>query len=388
MVNAKHGINRNKEATTMIDETDTLLADAPPEYDNPEDLLDAVVKDYTDVPVARDYFPEEYTVYYTGPRGSSKTLQLARHALKGLAIGAKVFTNIELYPEKAEITNQANPVGLEFLLSFDESLQDAVIVISEIDTWFDRMRETSTGNRLGGKFMQQLRKKGLRIFFDTQDYLPGVLMRQVDKLVYCNDFFFSQWGRERNLPKGTTFYYDCYDYSGIFTGWRGYHWREVLYHAERVWPLFNTYQIYDPLQFARKIKVVGGDMEYDQDTKQLYAPGERTQRIRDNEEHEGRLFSTNLFNEWAATGFLQGLLDRNGITDDPTTDPAKGWLRISTSGARKCLNDLSGELREAAEEQYENLWAELRRGQLAQLVAGGKFIRLRRPFVAEEVNGG
>ncbi len=193
-----------------------------------------------------------------------------------------------------------------------------IIVISEIDTWFDRMRETSTGNRLGGKFLQQLRKKGLRIFFDTQDYLPGVLMRQVDKLVYCSDFCFTEWGRERNLPKGTTFYYDCYDYSGIFTGWRGYHWQEALYHAERVWPLFNTYQIYDPLQFARKIRVVGGDMEYDQDTKQLYAPGERVQHLKDAEIYEARIASTKHFQEWEQSEL--GLICHHGDCRDDTAN--------------------------------------------------------------------
>jgi hypothetical protein len=356
--------------TTVSEEIEVVANEAMPEYDNPEDLLDAVAGEYAGMPGIQDYFPTEYVVYYTGPRGSSKTLQLARHSLKGLANGEKVFTNIELYPEKAGIENKANPVGLEFLLTFDESLTDAIIVISEIDTWFDRMRETSTGNRLGGKFLQQLRKKGLRIFFDTQDYLPGVLMRQVDKLVYCNDFCFTQWGRDRNLPKGTTFWYDCYDYSGIFTGWKGYHWREALYHAERVWPLFNTYQIYDPLQFARKIKVVGGDMEYDQNTKQLYAPGQREQHIRDAKEYEEGLFSAQLFQEWEQTGLFQALEERNAITPDPTRP---GYLRISTHQIRKAASD------EIAKKQYEALWARARDEDGARIMGGGKYIRIRQP---------
>ena len=366
------------------DEIEVHADEAMPEYDNPEDLLDAVAGEYPGMPGVLDYFPTEYVVYYTGVRGSSKTLQLARHSLKGLANGEKVFTNIELYPEKLGIENKANPVGLEFLLTFDESLTDAIIVISEIDTWFDRMRETSTGNRLGGKFLQQLRKKGLRIFFDTQDYLPGVLMRQVDKLVYCNDFCFSQWGRDRNLPKGTTFWYDCYDYSGIFTGWRGYHWREALYHAERVWPLFNTYQIYDPLQFARKIKVVGGEMEYDQDTKQLYAPGERVQRIKDAREDEGRAFSTDWLTRAVECGFRESLEEHNAINPHPTRP---GWLRISTSGVRKSFNDLTGANREVAENLYERAYAETRDSQLVILTGGGKYIDMRAPFTeGEEAN--
>ena len=361
------------------EEIEVLANDAMPAYDNPEDLLDAVAGEYTGMPGVLDYFPTEYVVYYTGVRGSSKTLQLARHSLKGLANGEKVFTNIELYPEKLGIENKANPVGLEFLLTFDESLTDAIIVISEIDTWFDRMRETSTGNRLGGKFLQQLRKKGLRIFFDTQDYLPGVLMRQVDKLVYCNDFCFSQWGRDRNLPKGTTFWYDCYDYSGIFTGWRGYHWREALYHAERVWPLFNTYQIYDPLQFARKIKVVGGEMEYDQDTKQLYAPGGRVQHIKDAKEYEEMLFAAQLRQQWEQTGLWQALEERNAITPDPV------WpthLRISTHQARKAASD------EITKGQYKALWERARKEDSARLISAGRYILIRQPFMEDSETEG
>jgi len=364
------------------EELEVLTDEAMPEYDNPEDLLDAVAGEYAGMPGVLDYFPHEYVVYYTGVRGSSKTLQLARHALKGLANGEKVFTNIELYPEKAGIDKQANPVGLEFLLTFDEALTDAIIIISEIDTWFDRMRETSTGNRLGGKFLQQLRKKGLRIFFDTQDYLPGVLMRQVDKLVYCNDFCFSQWGRDRNLPKGTTFWYDCYDYSGIFTGWRGYHWREALYHAERVWPLFNTYQVYDPLQFARKIKVVGADMEYDQDTKQLYAPGERVQHIKDAKEYEESLFSAQFLQGAEQTGLLQALRDRKAIRDYPLHDPNPEFLAISKDGAMKSASD------EATKRQYVDLWERARQEDGAKIVtiSGRPFIRIRRPFTEANDN--
>lgn len=361
------------------DKIEVLAHEAMPEYDNPEDLLDAVVSDYGELSIIEDDLPKQYVVYYTGSRGTSKTMRLAWHCLRGLRNGENVFTNIELYPEAAKkigITKQANPVDLDFLLSFDESLTDAVIAISEIDTWFDRMRESSTANRLGGKFLQQLRKKGLRIFLDTQDYLPGVLMRQVDKLVYCNDFHFTRWGRERNLPRGMAFFYDCYDYSGAFTGWRGYHWRETFYHGERMWPLFNSYQIHDPFKFGAKLKIVGGDREYDVGTKQFYALGER----RETKVNEEREISTQLFQDWAASGFLQELQEHNAITPDPLSDPVEGYLRISTHGAKKSTSS------EIAKKQYEDLWAHIREGRGAQLIGAGKFIRIRRPFISEEPN--
>jgi hypothetical protein len=368
----------------VIDTADPLLLEMPVEYDDPDELLDAVIEDYPNRQDAQSYFPTEYVVYYTGPRGSSKTTQLVRHALRGLALGIPVFTNIDLYPEKIGIKNRPNPVDLEFLLCFDEGLQDAIIVISEIDTWFDRMRETSTGNRLAAKFFQQLRKKGLRVFIDTQDYLPGTLMRQVDKLVYCHDFFFTQWGRERNLPKGTTFYYDCWDYSGIFTGWRGFHWREVLYHAERIWPLFNTYQIYDPLQFARKIKVIGGDMEYDQDTKQLYPVGQRKEILREIRQREEQLFSTEVFEKAEQTGFLDALRQYpNAIDAYPRGDPVSSLIAISCKAMRAILN---------RDDQWKQLYVYLydhacrEDGCRLGRIRGQEYVILRRPPELEERN--
>lgn len=269
----KNGRQKLIDTATMPIFPDTVA------YDDAEDFLDAVASDYGELtPDPNGWFPTEYVVFYTGPRGSSKTLQLARHSLIALAQNEKVFTNLELYPEKAGIKAQPQPLGLEFLLSFDETLTDAVIVISEIDTWVDRMREMSTGNRLVGKFLQQLRKKGLRIFFDTQDYLPGGLMRQVDKLVYCHDFFFTEWGRDRNIRKGTTFYYDCMDYSGNFTGHKGKVWKEALYHAERIWPFYNTLKIHDPMEFARRVKIVGGERVFDLDAGEVYPADEAALR--------------------------------------------------------------------------------------------------------------
>jgi len=358
------------------------LPDEIKEYDDPSDFLNAATVgrgDSADVP--ESYFPTEYVVFYTGPRGSSKTLQLARHSLLGLSQGLKVFTNLELYPEKAGIKALPNPVNLEFLLSFDESLTDAIIMISEIDTWFDRMRETSTGNRLGGKFLQQLRKKGLRIGFDTQDYLPGGLMRQVDKLVYCHDFFFTDWGRESGLHKGTTFYYDCMDYSGIFTGHRGRTWQEALHHAEKVWPLFNTNKIHDPMEFARKVKIVGGEMEYNRDTHEMYPQAEAG--LREWQKHLSA-FSvplTKIRDSYESMGFMDLARSHNAMADLPDR------FAFSVDRLRKALLGTRGQKRQDAERIYDELRRLADQGQLARYTEGHENIELFKPPTEGLENG-
>jgi hypothetical protein len=348
------------------------------EYEDPDDFLNAAVASYDEpIPVSESWFPTEYVVFYTGPRGSSKTLQLARHSLMGLAQGLKVFTNLELYPEKIGIKILPNPVNLEFLLSFDESLTDAIIMISEIDTWFDRMRETSTGNRLGGKFLQQLRKKGLRIGFDTQDYLPGSLMRQVDKLVFCHDFFFTDWGRERGLRKGTTFYYDCMDYSGIFTGHRGRMWHEALHHAEKIWPLFNTNKIHDPLEFARKVKVVGGEWEFNADSGELYAASEKGRREWETNRKANSAILKMLIASYKVTGFFDLVMEHDGIEELDNS------YIFSADKIRKALASTDEQQKAILKDVYEELNALAAQGQYARFGPRHKSIELAKPITEE-----
>lgn len=356
-----------------------LIANEPTEeleeYDDPGDFMDAVAPSYSGWTAdGMGGFPKEYVVYYTGSRGSSKTLQLARMSLLALAQNIPVFTNVELYPEKAGIKATPNPVNLEFLLSFDESLAHAVITISEIDTWFDRMRETSTGNRLGGKFLQQLRKKGLRIGFDSQDYLPGGLMRQVDKLVVGHDFVFTDWGKERQIPEGTTFYYDCWDYSGRFTGHRGRYWREALYHAEKLWPLFNTYKIHDPLEFARKVKIVGGEMELNAETGEIYPVSEKNQRQWETDRKANSTVLTRLIASYEATGFMDLVGEYNGI------EQLDDRIVFSTDKVRKALASLPEQERATMEAVYEEIRGLASQERLARFGPRRQYIEVAKPI--------
>lgn len=350
------------------------------EYDGPQDFIDEVVQEYDNAESGPEiWMPEEYVAFYTGPRGSSKTIQLARHSLLGLAQGLKVFTNLELYPEKAGIKTLPMPVNLEFLLSFDKSLEDAVIVIAEIDTWFDYMRATATGNRLGGKFLQQLRKKGLRIFFDTQDYLPGNLMRQVDKLVYCHDFFFTDWGRERGLRKGTTFYYDCMDFSGNFTGHRGRFWREAFYHADKIWPLFNTYQTHDPFGFAGKIKIIGGEKVYDRDTGEMYNPAEKEQRDWEHNIAGYSVQSKRVIAAYEASGFLDLARQFKAVRE------SKSLYRFSLPKLGQMMANLENGEREQVQLVINELHVLATQHGMARYHPNKNYIELGKPVTLEQM---
>lgn len=248
----------------------------------------------------RFYFPREYVELVLGARGGGKSIRVARKLLLALKAGLPVFTNYELYPEKIGIENKPQPLDLEFLLRFDTSLHEAVIGIGEVDTWIERKRAMSTSNIMVEKFLSQLRKRGLRVLMDTQaPTLPSIILSKVDLMVWSHDSYWTQWGKEHEIYKGTNFFYDCQDNSGLFTGYSGTMWREAIGNAHKLWTLYNTYQIFDPWQWARKVQIVGGQMVFDMDDKRMYTSGEHNLAL---EQREIEQFNTLLKAEYRAWG--------------------------------------------------------------------------------------
>jgi len=137
----------------------------------------------------------------------------------------------------------------------------------------------STSSLIAEDFWAQIRKRGLRIIFSNQrPKLPGGLWEQIDLLTLAHDMFFSEWGRESGLPKGVCYSYDHYDLSGIFTGYEGNHWTTWLYGADRIWPGYETNQIFEPLQWAKKVRVDSEEIVVDPTTGEYYRSEEKDLR--------------------------------------------------------------------------------------------------------------
>lgn len=325
----------------------------------------------------RNWFPTEYVELALGHRGSGKSTRVARKLLLALKHGYPVFTNYELYPEKIGITNQPKPLDLQFLLSFDPGLTGAVIGIGEVDTWVERKRAMSTSSIMVDKFLHQLRKRGLRVIMDTQSpSLPTVILNQVDLMVEGHDSFYTDWGREAGLYKGTTFYYDEEDYSGLFTGYRGRRWQTALSNAYKIWPLYNTYQVFDPWQWARKVEIVGEKMVYDMDEGKAYTSGERNLAM---EQKEVEQFNTLLKAEYRAWGndFIKMAQAHNAVLNDGPNQ----W-RLSLDKVQKMIVRLKGKQRKRAEQLVERLQtlAQNSNGYLARIDRGEDVIEMSKPL--------
>jgi len=342
-----------------------------------EDFLETAPDDKGLPEELRNWFPREYVELNLGHRGGGKSVRGARKGLLALKAGLNLFTNYELYPEKVGIKNEPKPLDLEFLLRFDTALNESVILIGEVDTWVERKRAMSTSSILVDKFLHQLRKRGLRVIMDTQSpSLPTVILNQVDLMVWCHDFFYTDWGREREIYKGTNFYYEEEDYSGIFTGHPGRRWGSAIGNANRLWPLFNTYQIFDPWQWARKVEMVGGKMVFDMDEGRMYTSGERNLEM---EQREIKQFNTLLKAEYRAWGnnFISLATQSNAVIEE---EPNR-W-RLSLHQIQKTMATLKGKDRKIADRHFAKLekLAENSKGYLAMIDRGQDVIYLAKPI--------
>ena len=351
------------------------------EYADAEDFIESAGLDTIGAPEGlRSWFPSEYVMLVLGHRGGGKSIRVARHLLLALAQGYQVFTNYELYPEKMGVfDNKPKPLDLEFLLSFDTSLTQAVIGIGEVDTWIERKRAMSTSNIMVEKFLNQLRKRGLRVFLDTQaPSLPSIILGKVDLMVWSHDFFFTDWGRDHEIIKGTTFYYDEQDYSGIFTGTPGTRWRTALRNAGKLWPLYNTYQIFDPWQWARKVKMVGQEMVFDMDEGKMYTPGEHNMEMEQRQVEQYNTYLKAEYRAWAGD-FLKFATINNAVLQD--TD---GRYRLSLHEVQKAIARLNPKTkaRREAERMIDSLQtlAKNSDGYLARIDRGANVIELAKPF--------
>jgi len=241
------------------------------ESEDPEkDLEDYVLELATD---GAEYnpIPNEYVALLTGIKGAGKDLSLARICYRAMYHKYPVWTNIEFYPEelkKLGIPEAYHPktIQVEWMLNFQKELQEGVIAISELDTWIIKMKANSNLNILIGSFIKQLRKRNVKVFgsLHYDDAIPNDIHKEVDLLIHCNDAFYTDWGKENQIPRGKLIYQTYYDFSGVFTGHRhSFIQSYYIAHAEKLWKIYNSYQTYDPFTGFQKVGFQGNEILLD-----------------------------------------------------------------------------------------------------------------------------
>lgn len=118
---------------------------------------------------------------YRGSRGKGKTLTMVSDALKYYLKGYRILTNIQTlkFGEK---------VNAQFILSLnrDSQLFNAVLVIDEIELFFDSRNFSRPENKTFSYFLQQIRKRNVEILCTCQyiDLVDKRLRQQLDNMAY------------------------------------------------------------------------------------------------------------------------------------------------------------------------------------------------------------
>jgi len=233
------------------------------------------------------WYPEEYVILCNGFRGSGKSVYVAWFGGMYLEnTDHKVFSNLTYkVPYLKECGFDNLPLNLEWekMISFNADLPTGSLhQVDEVDTYLDKLRTNTNQNLLATKFLEQLRKRSLKFIFSCQfgNYLPYGTLDQVDMMINAQDLFFSPAGREAGFGKGERFLYSIRDKSGLFTGGRKHPWFVSL-DGQKIWPFFESGQLHDPTQFAKKYEIDAGKV--DQGNGETYYSGEEGARKQETE---------------------------------------------------------------------------------------------------------
>lgn len=163
---------------------------------------------------------------YKGARGMSKTLTMVKDGLKYLNEGWEVLTNLENSPFK-QITS-------EYILSIDggSNLFNTVLVIDEIELFFDSRDWTKKQNSSFARFLQQIRKRNVHILATAQfsDLIEKRLRQQIDFVVQCS--------YDKNTQISTGLYVDL---TGLESG--SLESFTITFYAPPIFSMYNTNQI-------------------------------------------------------------------------------------------------------------------------------------------------
>lgn len=169
-------------------------------------------------------------VIYKGSRGKGKTLTMVRDAYKYYTLGYKILANFSL-KFGSYIT------GDEVLaLNKSSELYNCVLVLDELQLFFDSRNFSRLQNKEFSNFIQQIRKRNIIILFTTQysNTIDLRIRQHIDVVAYpyfdkvsniCKVYYFDLTKLEDDMSD--------IDIKPI----------KVYYNAKNVFSLYNTYEM-------------------------------------------------------------------------------------------------------------------------------------------------
>lgn len=169
-------------------------------------------------------------ILYRGSRGKGKTLTMVKDAYNFYKAGFRVFGNLKLGFGKLITSDE--------VVSLDHAsdLKNCVLVVDEIELFFDSRNFGKTQNKTFSHFLQQIRKRNI-VILCTAQYVNLIDLRirqQLDIVVYPR------------FDKKTKFcsvnYFDLTKIEDCFTEVK-LNPTYLVYDASKIFPLYDTYEL-------------------------------------------------------------------------------------------------------------------------------------------------
>lgn len=163
---------------------------------------------------------------YRGARGTGKSLTMTKDGYKYFMNGWPVYTNLSETP--------FHQVTADFILSLsgDSMLKNCVLLIDEIEFFFDSREWNKAEARNFGRFLQQIRKRNVIILCTAQysNLIDIRLRQQIDVVVICSFEYPFCFGH----------YIDLTSFESNPTRPLSF---KIKYYAPPIFKLYNTHEI-------------------------------------------------------------------------------------------------------------------------------------------------
>lgn len=170
-------------------------------------------------------------VLYKGRRGCGKTLTMVKDAFRFYKNGYRILANF-----KIEFGEYISPQEV-LALNKESDLKDCVLVLDELQLFFDSRNFTRKENKDFGNFIQQIRKRNIHILGTTQ-YINTVELRfRQHTDILCYPFF------DINTSLVKTYYFDITLLEDDMSGEPMIEPILVAYDARKIFNLYDSYEM-------------------------------------------------------------------------------------------------------------------------------------------------
>jgi len=170
-------------------------------------------------------------VFYKGRKGSGKTLTMVKDGYQYFKDGRRILRNFNLA--------FGDPISNEEILKLDKfsEVDRCVLMIDEIQIFFNARRAMQKANINFSNFIQQIRKRDIILLCTAQFSRTIDIIIRENTDITCNPNFIS------GLNVCEAVYIDSTNQEDVLLGTKEPRMVKIVYDAEPLFPLFETEQM-------------------------------------------------------------------------------------------------------------------------------------------------